>query len=190
MGLQHPLQRWGQKKVKVLLSLFFCPITEVLPLPLEHQWFLQLVAELRSEAGGWDQQIPLEKLWHSQDSVQQTDRITTYSHASSGLQQQSTCITHNTCKTASLCSHRKARLNRIISCSRRMRHTQTTTSTQLRQLAAPAPQSPSNDKHSMAEAHRKHQAAGMLPLCLSTNTALLLARIHLAMVQTQQTTRK
>lgn len=53
------------------------------------------------------------------------------------------------------------------------------------QFAAPAPRPPSNDGHSTAEAPEKHQGAGIPPLCLSTNTALPLARIPLTMVQSQ-----
>lgn len=112
----QPWEGWDQKRIRALLSLFF----------LSHHWdtasqsisdFFQLVAELRSEAGGRDEQIPLEKLWYSQDSIQhQTDQVKMYSHASSGLQQWSTCITYNTCKTASLCFHCDERLNHIISC--------------------------------------------------------------------------
>lgn len=108
-----------------------------------------------------------------------------YSHASSGLQQWSTCITHNTCKTASLCFHCDERLNHIISCQCRTRCTQTTTGVQLRQLSAPAPQPPSNDEHSTTEDHEKHQGPGIPPHCLLTNTALPLVKIPLAMAHTQ-----
>lgn len=66
----------------------------------EHQWFYQLVAKLDAETSRsrW-------KLWDVQDPVQpQNNQITTYSHASCRMQQQSACTAHTTCKTTSFVS--------------------------------------------------------------------------------------
>lgn len=113
------LRAWqNQKGVSALLSLFFFgPNTQTLPT----RWSIN---DLFSWWQSWGVRQEAETnryhwktLWYSQDSTQhQNDGITTYSHASSGLQQRSTCVTQDTCKTASGGFHHHQMLNRIILC--------------------------------------------------------------------------